>query len=97
MANDLRSYPLPGAGDILAPDRRHPCHIHGLPHTHVRVFHAIVSGFDRGHNPNVLRDLMAHDLIRERRTPGYFVPYRVYAQWSEWAEQTARLTLTGAG
>ena len=58
---------------------------------HVRMFHSIISGYDKGLNPMILCDLLDHGLVR-KIADGCKVSFTAYAQWSDWAEQTAKAT-----
>jgi hypothetical protein len=66
----------------------HPCAEKGLSTAHIRVFHGIATGLSRGHDPAIVQDLLAHDLVRAEAA-GYVIPEAILGQLARWIEQTA--------
>ena len=66
----------------------HPCADRGLSAAHIRAFHGIATGLRRGHDPTILQELLAHDLLRGDAAT-YTVPEPILEQLADWIEQTA--------
>jgi hypothetical protein len=66
----------------------HPCADKSLSAAHIRAFHGIATGLRRGHDPAIIRDLLAHGLL-QGDDGNYTVPEAVAAQLADWIELTA--------
>src|SRR5262245_18180150 len=66
----------------------HPCANKGLSRAHSRVFHGIATGRHHGHDLAIVRDLLAHGLLRPM-VGGCKLPEAIAEQLVDWVERTA--------